>query len=72
MFAEHGGTFPFKGAGEPVEPDDFLTSAGLGVMWDLSDRISGRVSLGFPLTDNDHETDPRMPFVHFFVQLDLY
>jgi hemolysin activation/secretion protein len=72
LFLEHGGTFPFKGADEGVDSDDFLTGAGFGFMWDLSERVNGRVSFGFPLNDNANEVDEREPFIHFFVQFNVF
>ncbi len=66
LFFDHGAAFPFKGNNEPIDDDDFLTSAGGGVSINLGKRLQARLLVGFPLSSRDDgEDDPRL---HFYIQ----
>jgi len=71
-FIDHGGAFPFKGGGESIDSNDFLTGAGFGVQFDIADRVTGRVSIAWPLDTNDNEVDDMRPWVHFSVQILIF
>lgn len=69
LFVDHGGAFPFKGDGESIDSDDFLTSAGLGLVFDFGDYFSARIYLGFPLHDPTNDQDER---IHFSLQTAIF
>lgn len=65
-FIDHGGSFPYKGNGETVDHEDFLTSIGVGTIINFSKATSGRIIIGIPLGHrSDYSQDAR---VHFFLQ----
>lgn len=68
-FVDHGGAFPYKGDGESIDHKDFLTSVGGGVIFQLSQYLSGRLYIGFPLGEREENQDEAR--VHFFVQSNL-
>jgi hemolysin activation/secretion protein len=53
VFCDHGGAFPYKGHGESIDNDDFLTSVGLGLLFNFNQYINGRVFWGMPLDDRE-------------------
>lgn len=64
-FVDHGGAFPFRPTPlEDVTKRDFLTSAGLGVVADWTNRVQLRVSAGWPLRNRSQEASPRSPRWH--------
>lgn len=64
-FVDHGGAFPFRPSPlSDVTRSDFLTSAGLGVVADWSQRVQARVTLGWPLRNKQLETDLSEPRLH--------
>ncbi len=65
-FIDHGGAFPFKGAGNSITSNDYLTGAGFGVIMNLSKYLSGKLSVGFPIGVRDDEQ--RTARIHFYVQ----
>ncbi|MCC5830865.1 MAG: ShlB/FhaC/HecB family hemolysin secretion/activation protein [Phycisphaeraceae bacterium] len=68
-FIEHGGAFPFKPAGLGIDKDDFVTSAGFGIGFELFERVTGRVSVAFPFRANRFESGGMNPWIHFSVQV---
>jgi len=69
IFADHGGAFPFKGGGEGINHNDFLTSTGFGMILNFTKYLAGRVDFGFPI--GDYASDPGTVRVHFSVRSDL-
>ncbi len=53
IFFDHGGAFPYKGHGESINSEDFLTSLGLGLLFNFNKYINGRVFWGVPLDDHE-------------------
>lgn len=49
LFADHGGAFPYKGANQSINHDDFLTSTGFGLIFTINRYLTGRVDLAFPM-----------------------
>lgn len=68
-FVDHGGAFPYKGNGESIDHKDFLTSVGGGVIFQLSQYLSGRLYVGVPLGEREEGQDDAK--VHFFIQSNL-
>lgn len=69
VFFDHGGAFPYKGNNKGSNKDDYLTSAGFGLLLNFS-KVSGRVDIGFPLGGERHgEEGPR---IHFTLQAKLF
>lgn len=51
-FLDHGAAFPYRGDGESEsKSEDFLTSVGVGLDFDLFDRVSVKLSAGVPLVN---------------------
>ena len=69
LFFDHGGAFPYKGAGESITDDDFLTSLGLGLLFNFNRFINGRVFWGVPL--QDHEDNP-YGMINFYLWANLW
>lgn len=69
VFVDHGGAFPFKGNGESINHNDFLTSAGFGFIVNLTRYLSGRVDFGFPI--GDHKPDPGTVRIHFSLRSEI-
>lgn len=69
-FLAHGGSFPFKFSGESINSRDFLSSGGVGFLFDFSKYFSGKVMVGFPFEDrpDTHESAR----VHFFIQSNFF
>ncbi len=67
-FIDHGGAFPFKGAGESVDKNDFLTSVGIGASMEMIKKLSARVTLAVPITGTDEDLDYQSVRVHFYFQ----
>lgn len=64
-FLDHGGAFPYRpNPLKDVTKNDFLSSAGVGMQADWSQRVQARVTLGWPLRDNPGEVNLRRPRVH--------
>ena len=48
-FIDNGAAFPFRGDGEPqTRSEDFLTSVGVGLDFDVFETVSFKVSIGVP------------------------
>jgi len=45
----YGGAFPYKGNGEGVDSDGFLTSIGIRVNFSINDVATVHISAGKPL-----------------------
>jgi len=69
IFFDHGGAFPYKGHGESINSQDFLTSLGLGLLFNFNKYINGRVFWGYPL--DDHE-DNNYGMVNFYLWANLW
>ena len=69
-FVDHGGVFPFKGDGQSIDSDDFLSSAGFGIDMVLSSYLSGRLVAGFPLVGRDDDRDGAQ--LHMYVQFNPF
>jgi len=63
LFADHGGAFSVA---SPAERGDHLTSAGVGLLIDLSRWFTAQLSFGIPLGESPGIVDE--PTLHFFVQ----
>lgn len=63
VFIDHGGAFPYKGAGQAIDHNDYLTSAGIGFLLNFTKNFSGRIDVAFPLGGRD--IDPGTARVHF-------
>lgn len=69
-FIDHGAAFPFRP--DPlsdVTKEDFLTGAGFGVVADWSQRVQGRITLGWPLRNKQLEPELSEPRLHASVTL---
>ncbi len=56
LFFDHGAAIPVKGDGEGTNRDDFLTSIGVGLDFNLSKVISAHIVAAKPIT---HRTDDK-------------
>jgi len=64
VFFDNGAAFPFRGdSGSDSTSEDFLASVGIGLDFDIWQRVSFKVSLGVPLLD-DREIDQDNYKVH--------
>ncbi|MFQ3175046.1 MAG: hemolysin activation/secretion protein [Psychromonas sp.] len=55
-FLDHGGAFPFE-VGKSINSDDYLTSAGGGLLIDFGPKISARIAVAYPLQEDSAELD---------------
>ncbi|MEA1940273.1 MAG: ShlB/FhaC/HecB family hemolysin secretion/activation protein, partial [Candidatus Caldatribacteriota bacterium] len=69
VFVDHGGAFPYKGAGESIDHKDFLTSVGFGLNINFSKYLTGRFNFGVPL--GDREDDQKSVRFHFYLQSNI-
>jgi len=53
----YGGAFPYKGNGEGVDSDGFLTSIGIRVNFSINDVATVHISAGKPLMRGEDEED---------------
>jgi len=60
VFFEHGAALPYR-PGQSITKDDYLTSAGVGLMMDFGSRISARLTFAYPLDKNPNEMNQRSP-----------
>ena len=68
VFLDHAGIFPYKGTGvgaEGINSNDFLTSIGFGLKFNLPKDINIRLSWGFPFSRNSHEEKSKCGRFHF-------
>lgn len=68
-FIDHGGAFPHR-PGLSITQDDYLSSAGIGVIMDFGGSVSARLTLAYPLKDNPAEIDPKSPRVLAGINID--
>ncbi|WP_300673183.1 ShlB/FhaC/HecB family hemolysin secretion/activation protein [Desulfoluna sp.] len=69
LFVDHGGAFPFKGNGQGVDANDYLTSFGTGLRLALGERLSGRLIIAIPV---GHQEDLRHEArIHFTLHAEL-
>lgn len=69
IFVDHGGAFPFKGHGESINNNDYLTSTGFGLMINISKYLTGRLSLGVPIANREQVKDSFR--FHFYLQSNI-
>ncbi|QVW36377.1 ShlB/FhaC/HecB family hemolysin secretion/activation protein [Geobacter sulfurreducens] len=69
IFFDHGGAFPYKGSGESIDHNDFLSSAGFGFILNLAKYLTGRIDFGFPVGERD--PDPGTVRVHFSLSSEI-
>lgn len=69
-FVDHGGAFPYKPGGGSMNHRDYITGAGVGLAMNVSKYLSGRLSLGIPITNRGSLEDTYL--FHFYVQSDLF
>jgi len=69
IFVDHGGAFPFKGHGESINNNDYLTSTGFGLMINLLKYLTGRLILGVPIANREKVKDSFR--FHFYLQSNL-
>ncbi len=62
VFFEHGAALPYRPR-QSITKDDYLTSAGVGLMMDFGSRISTRLTFAYPLDKNPNEMNRRSPRV---------
>lgn len=73
VFLDHGGALPYRpGNLKESTHDDYLTSAGAGVIFNVSDRVTGRFVVAQPLRGNPAELHDRRPRAHVSVNIALY
>ncbi|HMM75896.1 MAG TPA: ShlB/FhaC/HecB family hemolysin secretion/activation protein [Gammaproteobacteria bacterium] len=68
LFVDHGGAFPFKGAGEDIGAEDYLSAAGFGFDVTPIKGMSAQLAWSFPIGFRDDREDYRFIFL---VQLGL-
>jgi len=68
LFVDHGGAFPFKGAGEDIGAEDYLSAAGFGFDLTPIEGMSAQLAWSFPIGFRDDREDCRFMFL---VQLGL-
>lgn len=69
VFFDHGGSFAYKGNGQGVDHNDFLTSIGCGVMANLGQSVTAKLVLGVPVGRHGNYTQGGR--VHFLLQSTL-
>lgn len=68
FFIDQSGVYPFKGRGpgqEGITQNDYLTSIGPGLRFQLPGELTARFYWGFPLIDNSHEAISATGRFHF-------
>lgn len=72
VFIDHGGTLPYRpGNLKESTHDDYLTSVGFGVLFDFSERVTGRIVIGQPLRGNPAELHDKRPRAHVSLNIAL-
>lgn len=59
-FIDHGAALPYR-PGQGITKDDYLTSSGMGVIIDFSNRVTTRLTAAWPLNQNPAERRQRVP-----------
>lgn len=67
-FADHGGVFPYKGAGYRQNNDDYLVSTGLGWTLTLGKHFGAKALVSFPLYENHLDSDYKDARCNFMAQ----
>ena len=57
LFLDHGAAIAFKGNGKGTDKDDFLTSIGVGLDFNLSKDVSAYITIAKPLVHRDDGED---------------
>ena len=70
FFIDHGGAFPKKPEGESIDNNDFLSSTGVGLIFNFSRYFSGRINYGFPLSDQERSEGEGK--FHFYIQSNIW
>jgi hemolysin activation/secretion protein len=63
VFIDHGGAFPFKGAGGDITAQDYLTSAGFGIDLSPVQGVTAELAWSFPIGFRDDDEDYRFIFL---------
>jgi hemolysin activation/secretion protein len=63
VFLDHGGAFPYR-PGEKSTKDDYLSSAGVGLIMDFDRNVSARLTLAVPLGTHPADPDSDSPRWH--------
>ncbi|MGE0335315.1 MAG: ShlB/FhaC/HecB family hemolysin secretion/activation protein, partial [Gammaproteobacteria bacterium] len=63
VFLDHGGAFPFKGAGQGIGAEDYLTAAGFGFDVRPLAGMSASLTWSFPIGFRDDGDDFRFLFL---------
>lgn len=63
LFVDHGGAFPFKGAGEDIGAEDYLSAAGFGIEAVPVKGVSTQLAWSFPIGFRDDGEDYRFMFL---------
>lgn len=72
VFIDHGGALPYRpGSLKESTHDDYLTSVGFGVLFDFSERVTGRIVIGQPLRGNPAELHDKRPRAHVSLNIAL-
>ena len=72
VFIDHGGALPYRpGNLKESTHDDYLTSVGVGVLFDFSERVTGRIVIGQPIRGNPNELHDKQPRAHVSINLAL-
>ena len=72
VFIDHGGALPYRpGNLKESTHDDYLTSVGFGVLFDFSERVTGRIVIGQPLRGNPAELHDKRPRAHVSISIAL-
>lgn len=72
VFLDHGGALPYRpGDAEQSTVDDYLTSAGIGMLFEFPHGPSGRLVIAQPLRSNPAELHDRRPRVHASITIPL-
>jgi len=56
-FLDHGGVFPYKGAGEGQSSDDYLVSTGCGWILNVGKHLGAKAIVSLPLYENALDYD---------------
>ncbi|MBT0964026.1 ShlB/FhaC/HecB family hemolysin secretion/activation protein [Denitromonas iodatirespirans] len=72
VFIDHGGALPYRpGNLKESTHDDYLTSVGFGLLFDFSERVTGRIVIGQPLRGNPAELHDKRPRAHVSLNIAL-
>lgn len=69
VFVDHGAAFPFTPPGQHITKDDFLTSAGGGLIINFSKILTAKILVGVPLAKRIGATSLPNPRIHFIAQI---